>query len=270
MEWTQLENGVKMPLLGLGTWRLAGSGAEDAVRQAIGLGYRHIDTAAMYGNEEAVGRAVRQSGVPREEIFVTTKLWTEDVRRGRAREALMESLSRLGMDYVDLYLIHWPAEGYQKAWQVMTDLYHEGWCRAIGVANFEEDHLASLCGVSDMKPLVDQFESHPTFGNGAVLAACAARHIQPVAYSPLGRGEDLAGSDTLRRLAKKYGRTPAQIALRWALQRGMAVIPKTARASRMEENSQIFDFKLRRKDMEAVSAMETGHRLSADPHHFTF
>lgn len=268
MEWIQLENGVKMPRLGLGVWR-AGGDTEAAVRLAAEAGYRHIDTAAMYGNEEAVGRAVRESGIPREEFFITTKLWTEDVRRGRAREALMDSLKRLGMDYVDLYLIHWPAEGYRKAWQDMTDLYHEGWCRAIGVANFEEDHLAALCGVSDMKPLVDQFESHPLFANQAVLDACLRRRIAPVAYTPLGRGEDLAG-DTVRRLAAKYGRTPAQIVLRWELQRGLSVIPKSVHGERIRENASIFDFKLRKKDMEAMNRLDEGRRLSADPHHFSF
>ena len=269
MEWIQLENGVKMPRLGLGVWQSGGM-TEQAVLWALEAGYRHIDTAAMYGNEEAVGRAVKKSGLPREEVFVTTKLWTDDVRRGRARDALMESLRRLDMDYVDLYLIHWPAEGYRKAWEDLTDLYHEGWCRAIGVANFEADHLDALSGVSDMKPLADQFESHPSFANQPVLDACLARGIAPVAYSPLGKGKDLAGNDTVKRLAKKYGKTPAQITLRWQLQRGFTVIPKSADRGRIAENAQIFDFKLRKKDMEAMAALDEGRRLSADPHDFPF
>lgn len=269
MEWIQLENGVKMPKLGLGVWR-SGDRTEQSVLWALEAGYRHIDTAAMYGNEDAVGRAIKKSGISREDIFVTTKLWTDDVRRGRAREALMESLAWLGMDYVDLYLIHWPAEGYQKAWEDMTDLYHEGWCRAIGVANFEADHLDALQGVSDMKPLVDQFESHPGFANQAVLDAVLARHIVPVAYSPLGKGKDLAGNAVLAALARKYGKTPAQIVLRWELQQGLVVIPKSSNRERIRENTGIFDFKLRRKDMEAMNAMDTGTRLSADPHHLPF
>ncbi len=268
MEWVQLENGVKMPRLGLGVWQ-CGSRTEQAVRWALEAGYRHVDTASMYGNEADVGRAVRASGIPRAEVFITTKLWTDDVRRGRARDALMESLSRLDMDYVDLYLIHWPAAGFEKAWEDMTELCHEGWCRAIGVANFEADHLDALEGVSDLRPMADQFESHPGFPNQAVLDQCLARRIAPIAYTPLGRGEALA-SDTVRRIAEKYGRTPAQIILRWQLQRGFAVIPRSADKAHIEENGGIFDFKLRRRDMEALNNGGRRARLSADPHHFSF
>lgn len=268
MEWVQLENGVNMPRLGLGVWN-CGAQTEQAVLWALEAGYRHVDTAAMYGNEAAVGRAVRESGLPRADLFITTKVWTEDVRRGRAREALMESLDRLGMDYVDLFLIHWPAENFERAWEDMTVLCHEGWCRAIGVANFEEEHLAALDGVSDMKPLVNQVESHPGFANGAVLARTLARGAAPVAHTPLGRGTVLA-SEAVRRVAKKYGRTPAQVVLRWQLQRGFSVIPRSVNPEHITENGRIFDFKLRRKDVEALDAIPEEGRLSADPRNFHF
>ncbi len=269
MEWLQLENGVKIPQIGLGVWQ-SGSSTEEAVRWALQAGYRHIDTAAIYGNEEAVGRGIRASGIPREDIFLTTKLWTDDVRRGRARAALMESLKKLGTDYIDLYLIHWPAEGYEKAWEDLTVLYHEGWCRAIGVSNFEEDHLRSLRGVADIKPQVDQFESHPTFQNNELLEACRRERITAEAYSPLGRGNDLISSEVVQKIAKKYDRTPAQVVLRWHVQRGMVVIPKSVHKERIEENLRIFDFKLRKRDVDALNAMERGQRLGSDPHHFAF
>lgn len=269
MEWLQLENGVKIPQVGLGVWQ-SGPNTEKAVCWALEAGYRHIDTAAIYGNEEAVGRGMRDSGIPRGDIFLTTKLWTEDVRRGRTREALMESLRKLGTDYVDLYLIHWPAEGYEKAWQDMAELYHEGWCRAIGVSNFEEDHLASLEGAADIKPQVDQFESHPSFQNNALLSECRDERIIAEAYSPLGRGSDLENNAVVQKIAKKYDRTPAQVILRWHIQRGVVVIPKSVHKERIEENLDIFDFKLRKRDMDALNAMKQGKRLGSDPHHFAF
>ena len=269
MDWLQLENGVKIPQVGLGVWQ-SGPCTEEAVRWALEAGYRHIDTAAIYGNEEAVGRGIRASGINREEIFLTTKLWTDDVRRGRTRTALMESLKKLGTDYVDLYLIHWPAEGYQKAWQEMAVLYHEGWCRAIGVSNFEEDHLASLGSAADIRPQVNQVESHPSFQNNAIIEICHKTRVIAEAYSPLGRGQDLESSEVVRKIAKKYERTPAQIVLRWHIQRSMVVIPKSVHKERIEENLKIFDFKLRKRDMEALNAMEHGKRLGADPHTFKF
>lgn len=269
MEWILLENGVKIPQVGLGVWQ-SGRDTAQAVEWALAAGYRHIDTAAIYGNEEEVGRGIRNSGVPREEIFITTKLWNEDIRKGRTKAALMESLKRLGTDYADLYLIHWPADGYQKAWEDMTEMYHEGWSRAIGVSNFEADHLHALSDVSDMKPLVNQVESHPYFSNTDVIKTCLESHITPEAYSPLGRGQALGTDPVIARLAEKYGRTPAQIVLRWQIQRGVIVIPKSVHRARIEENLLVFDFKLRKKDVEALDHLDRGGRIGADPHHFTF
>lgn len=269
MELILLENGVKMPQLGLGVWQ-SGADTASAVKWALEAGYRHIDTAARYGNEEEVARGIRESGVPREDIFITTKLWTDDVRKGRAKAALMESLKRLDTDYADLYLIHWPANGYQQAWKDLTEMYHEGWCRAIGVANFEKDHLESIKGISDMHPLVNQVESHPYFSNRDIIAYSKSQHIVPEAYSPLGRGKGILEDETVVKIARKYGRTPAQVVLRWQVQNGIIVIPKSVHKERIEENMQIFDFKLRRKDMEAIDSLNRDEKIGADPHTFTF
>lgn len=267
-----LNNGVSIPQLGLGVFRTeSGRQTVDAVRWALQTGYRHIDTAKVYGNEESVGEGVRQSGVKRRDIFLTTKLWNQDVRDGRAREAFFESLDRLGTDYVDLYLIHWPAEGWQRAWEQLEQLYAERRVRAIGVSNFHRHHLEELRSFSDMTPAVDQIESSPQFPNQELIDWDRSIGITPEAWSPLGgTGGNLLKNDIVAGIAAKYGKSPAQTILRWHLQRGVVVIPKSTHAERIRENLDVFDFELSASDMEALSNLGINTRHGSDPDNFNF
>ena len=266
----KFENKVKMPRLGLGVWQ-CGDKTEDAVKYALQAGYRLIDTAAEYGNEKAVGKAIRESGIPREKIFITTKLWNSDIRKGRAKEAFFDSFKRLQTDYIDMYLIHWPAEGFQKAWQDMTEIYHEGWVRAIGVSNFQIHHAKELENASDVIPFVNQIESHPYFNNQELIDYCLEHKIEVTAYSPLGSNENgLLEDPILMRIARKYGKTVAQVILRWNLQRGITSIPKSVNKKRIEENINIFDFELSSGDMNKIFALNKNERVSEDPDNFNF
>lgn len=270
MDTVTFSNMVRMPMLGIGVWQ-CGKNTERAVSWALEAGYRLIDTAADYGNEEDVGRAIKKSGVPREQIFITTKLWNEDIRRGRAKEAFFSSFKRLGTDYVDMYLIHWPAQGFEKAWQDMTEIYHEGWVRAIGVSNFEEHHARELMSVSDVVPMVNQIESHPYFNNQRLIDFCQKTGIPVTAYSPLGGSSiQLLNDPLLAELAETYEKTPAQIVLRWHIQRGVSAIPKSVTKKRIFENIDIFDFTLSDEDMKRISGLDKGLRVDADPDHFDF
>lgn len=268
---TRLNNGLDMPWLGFGVFKVKdGEEVEKAVRQALEIGYRSIDTAAVYGNERGVGQALRESAVPREEIFLTTKVWNDDLRAKRTGEAFEESLQRLGAEYVDLYLIHWPVKGYyHEAWQVLEEIYQSGRAKAIGVSNFMVYHLEDLLRHSQIVPAVNQVEFHPRLVQPGLLKFCQDHKIQVEAWSPLMRGQ-IADEPRIQELAAKYHRTPAQVVLRWDLQHEVVTIPKSTHANRIAENAQIFDFELSQEDMNALDALDEGKRTGPDPNNFDF
>ena len=265
-----LNNGVRMPWLGLGVFQVAdGDEVRNAVRWAIEEGYRSIDTAAGYRNETGVGQAIRESGVPREELFITTKLANPDQGYESTLRAFEESRRKLGVDYVDLYLIHWPGrDKYKETWRAFEKLYNEGYIRAIGVSNFQIHHLESLKETSGIIPAVNQVEFHPLLTQKELLAYCKREGIQLEAWSPIMKGNlDLP---LLQELAAKYGKTPAQIVLRWDLQLGVVTIPKSVRRERIAENAGIFDFELTEEDMRAIDALNKNHRFGPHPDEFLF
>ena len=268
-----LANGVKMPRLGLGTWKSAeGAEVEQSVRWALDIGYRHVDTAAIYGNERGVGSAVRDSGVPREQVFVTTKVWNDDQRAGRdaVLRAFDESLRRLGMDYVDLYLVHWPVKGmYKEAWRALETVYEGGRAKAIGVSNFLVHHLTDVLADARVKPMVNQVEFHPRLLQRDLMEFCRREAVVQEAWSPLMKGK-VAEIPAIREIAAEHGKTPAQVVLRWNLQHGVVTIPKSVRRERLEENAALFDFQLAADEMAKIDALDRGKRVGADPDHFTF
>ncbi|SEH02290.1 Aldo/keto reductase [Nonomuraea solani] len=262
-------DGVQIPQLGYGVWQVAADEAEQAVRTALEIGYRHVDTAAAYGNEEGVGRAVLGSGLPRERVFVTTKLWNSD--HGRAEEAFDESLSRLGLDHIDLFLMHWPVpeqDKYVQAWKAMEKIYRDGRARAIGVSNFTVGALTRLMNEAGITPSINQIELHPYFQQREMREFHEANGILTEAWSPLGQGKGLLDDPALTVLSEKHGRTPAQIVLRWHLQLGHVVIPKSVTPSRMGENFDVFGFILDTEDMAAIGAMNRNRRIGPDPDTF--
>lgn len=267
----RLNNGIRMPWLGIGTWQsAAGDEARRSVLDAIELGYRHIDTAAVYKNEESVGAAIRESRVPRESLFVTTKVWNEDLRSGRVVQALESSLKKLGVEYVDLYLIHWPVpDKFAAAWRVLEDLYRQGKARAIGVSNFMVGHLDELAKSAAVMPAVNQVEFHPWLQQPELLARCKQSGIALEAWSPLMRGR-VGEVPELLEIAEAVGKTPAQVALRWAMQKGAVVIPKSIKRDRIAENANIFDFELSAQDVARIDAVDRSQRLGPDPDNFTF
>jgi len=256
----ELYTGEKMPGFGFGTWQIPdGQAVEKAVKTAIDCGYRLIDTAKIYGNEQGVGQAVKESSVPREEMFVTTKLWNGDQGYHSARKAFEESLEILRLEYIDLYLIHWP--GYdpykrKQSWKAFEDIYSEGLAKAIGVSNFEPEHLDELLSDSTTVPMVNQIEFHPfNFAEQQdTLEYCQRKKIIIEAYSPLARGR-LMDDKSITDIAKKYSKTNAQVMLRWAVQHGTVPIPKSAHPGRIKENIDIFDFELDKSDMQALNAL---------------
>ncbi|MGB3329742.1 MAG: aldo/keto reductase [Thermomicrobiales bacterium] len=262
-----LNNGIAIPQLGFGVFQIPASDAEQAVSRALAAGYRHIDTAAAYYNEAGVGAGVRASGIPREEIFVTTKVRNADQGAERTLAGFEASNAALGLDYIDLLLIHWPVpsrDRYIETWQVMESLLADGKVRAIGVSNFLPEHLDRLIAATTVVPAVNQIEIHPTFTNTAVATATRVKGIAVEAYSPLGQGNDLS-AEVVTRLATTYGKTPAQIVLRWHLQQGTIVIPKSVTPARIAENIDVFDFTLTDADIAAISALDAGARIGGDP-----
>jgi diketogulonate reductase-like aldo/keto reductase len=251
-----LADGNEIPLLGLGVWQVPdGPECENAVRWALELGYRHIDTAQAYGNEESVGRALRDSGVPREEVFITTKFYPA---REDAEAEAERSLERLGVDQLDLYIIHWPQGGPTWAWPGMERARERGYARSIGVSNFNVSELEELLSVAETPPVVDQVQFSPFKYRRKLLQACEERNVALEAYSPLGTGRHLS-DERVRRIAERAGRTPAQLLLRWCVQRELVVIPKSTHRDRIQENAQVFDFTLSGEDMAALDALdETG------------
>ncbi|NEG54439.1 aldo/keto reductase [Bifidobacterium platyrrhinorum] len=267
-----LNNGTVIPQVGLGVFQTPdGDTTVNAVTAALEAGYRHIDTARIYGNEGSVGEGIRRSGVPRGDIFLTTKLWNDDIRAHRAKDAFAESLDRLGVDYVDLYLIHWPAEGWRQAWDDLQEIYASGRAKAIGVSNFQRHHLEELLKDSDVTPAADQIESSPQFANQELVDFARGLGITVEAWSPLGgTGGTLLADPRLTGIGAKYGKSPAQVVIRWHIQRGVVVLPKSTHAERIRQNFDVFDFDLTADDMAAINAIDTGRRNGADPDDFDF
>jgi len=267
----KLNNGVDMPLLGLGVFKSQeGDEAYNACRYAIEAGYKHIDTAAVYRNEASVGSAVKDSGIKREDIFITTKLWNENMRLGNQYQAFEDSLERLGIDYVDLYLIHWPVKGkYVESWKILEKIYAEKRARAVGVSNFHIHHLEDIFAASDLIPAVNQVECHPWLAQVELADYCQKKGILFEPWSPLGAGALIENED-LKAIAKKYNKSTAQLMLKWGLQRGFVQIPKSVKQERIIENAQLFDFTIADEDMAAIFKLDCGKRVGADPENFSF
>lgn len=261
-----LNDGHAIPVLGLGVWQATpGRVTREAVRYALQLGYRHVDTARIYGNEGDVGQALRESGVPREEVFVVTKLWNQDHGLARARRAFEDSLAVLGLDYVDLFLIHWPVERRRlESWKALEEFKREGRARSIGVSNYTVRHLDELMQHAEAPPAVNQVEFHPFLAQDELLARCREHRIVLTAYSPLAHGEGL-DDPTLAAIAARHGKTTAQVMIRWAIQRGTSVIPKSIRRERIHENALVFDFELGADEMRQIDGLDRGLRTCWDP-----
>ena len=265
-ESIQMRNGISMPRLGLGVWKAAkGKETRSAVTRAIEVGYRHIDTAAMYGNEEDVGLAVRESGLPRAEVFVTTKLWNSDQGYEQALRAFELSMSKLKLGYIDLYLIHWPVTGLRlDSWRALEKLYREGLVKSIGVSNYMVNHLNELKAFAEILPAVNQIELHPFNQQNAVVDWCSKNEIVVQAYSPLTRGDRL-NHPVIVDVANKSGRTPAQVLLRWLIQKNLVVLPKSTNPGRIIENSRIFDFDLDEDAVMKLNSLDENQPIGWDP-----
>ena len=258
MEHRILNNGVEMPVLGFGVYQVEETVCEQCVCDAIAAGYRSIDTASAYLNERAVGRAIRRSGVPREELFITTKLWVQDAGYESTKRAFAKSLERLQLDYLDLYLIHQPFGDVYGSWRAMEELYREGAVRAIGVSNFQPDRLVGLILHNEVVPAVNQVETHPFCQQTEAAAVMASEGVQIESWAPFAEGRNnLFGNGTLVSLAAKYRKSVAQVVLRWLIQRGVVVIPKSVRPERMAENIAVFDFHLAPEDMDLIATLDT-------------
>lgn len=262
-----LNNGNTIPQLGLGVFRVDNTAdTKNAVKWALEAGYRHIDTAAYYGNEQWVGAAIRESNVPRDEIFVTSKLWNSVRGYDQTKQAFQTTLDKLGLDYLDMYLIHWPAPGYEESWRALEDLYQAGKIKNIGVSNFQQHHLEHLMEKATVKPAVDQVETHPYFQQTDLHAYLESQGILHEAWSPLGGGQNNAINDAvINEIAAAHGVSAAQVILRWHVQREEVVIPKSTHQDRIEQNRDIFAFGLDEDEMHQIEDLDTGHRVGADP-----
>jgi 2,5-diketo-D-gluconate reductase A len=259
MQTVTLNNGVQMPILGFGVYQIPAEQTEQAVTDALAAGYRHIDTAAAYGNEEAVGRAIKSSGIPRDELFVTTKLWVSDAGEDNAKRAFETSLQRLGLDHLDLYLIHQPYGDYYSSWRAMQELHRQGVIKAIGVSNFHPDRLVDLIDHNEITPAVNQIETHPYFQRTADQELMRERGVQIESWGPFAEGRNNLFTDpTLSEIGAAHGKSVAQVVLRWLIQRDVVVIPKSVRPERMAENFDVFDFTLTDDEMTRIAGMDTG------------
>ena len=253
-----LNNGVEMPVLGFGVYQIPTEQTEQAVADALAAGYRSLDTAAAYGNEEAVGRAIAAGGIPRSELFVTTKLWIQDAGEGKARRAFEASLQRLGLDYVDLYLIHQPLGDYYRSWREMQELNREGLAKAIGVSNFYPDRLVDLIGHNEITPAVNQIETHPFNQRVADQAVMREHGVQIESWGPFAEGQNnIFSNPVLSEIGAPHDKSVAQVILRWLIQRDVVVIPKSVRPERMRENLDVFDFELGDDDMARIAELDT-------------
>ena len=257
METITLSNGVKMPMEGFGVFQIPEEICERVVKDAISTGYRLIDTASSYQNEKAVGKAIQSSGVPREELFITTKAYIQQMGYEKTNEAFQESLNNLGLDYLDLYLIHMPFGDYYGSWRALEELYQEGKIRAIGVCNFLPDRLLDLCYNAKILPQINQIERHPHYQREEELSLMKELHVQPEAWAPFAEGlKGMFTEPVLLEIAKKHEKTPAQVILRWNVQQGVIVIPKSVHKERMKENLSIWDFALDGEDMEKIADLD--------------
>ena len=270
MRCRTLSNGVELPMIGYGTFQIKDAAqCEACVAAALEAGYRLFDTAASYENEAAVGAALRGSGLPREEWFVTTKLWVQDAGYGETLKAFEQSMERLGLDCIDLYLIHQPFGDCYGAWRAMERLYREGAVRAIGVSNFPPERLVDLCMNQEIKPMVNQIEIHPFFQQNTALRVMEDYGVVPQAWGPFSEAQkDIFNHKTLAKIASRHGKTTAQVILRWHLQRDLPTIPKTVHQERMIENLDVFDFELSEKELESIAGMDIGHSEIIDHHSF--
>ena len=270
MQSRRLYNGIELPMIGYGTFQIRDSGqCEQCVSAALEAGYRLFDTAASYENEAAIGAALRGSGLPREEWLVTTKLWVQDAGYDGTLRAFEASLKKLGLDYIDLYLIHQPFGDYYGAWRAMERLYREGAVRAIGVSNFTPDRLVDLCMNQEVRPMVNQIEIHPFFQQNTALRVMEDYGVVPQAWGPFSEAQkDIFNHKTLAKIASRHGKTTAQVILRWHLQRDLPTIPKTVHQERMIENLDVFDFELSEKELESIAGMDIGHSEIIDHHSF--
>ncbi|MCF6094635.1 aldo/keto reductase [Microaerobacter geothermalis] len=268
---TVLNNGVKMPWFGLGVYKAKdGDEVIHAIKAALKAGYRSIDTAAFYENEVGVGKAVKESDIPREELFITTKVWNSSQGYDSTLAAFEESRRKLGLDYIDLYLIHWPVKGkYKDTWRALEKLYKEGYVKAIGVSNFQIHHLQDLMADSEIIPMVNQVEYHPYLTQKELHNFCKTRNIQLEAWSPLMRGQ-IFDHPTIQEISGKYQKTPAQVILRWDLQNEVVTIPKSVHEHRIIENADIFDFELSPEDMARIDGLNMNKRIGPDPDNFDF
>lgn len=266
-----LHNGVKMPWFGLGVYKTEnGQEVINSVQCAIQAGYRSIDTAKIYQNEEGVGQAIREAGVARDELFVTTKVWNSDQGYDPALQAFETSLEKLGLDYVDLYLIHWPVKDkYKQTWKALEKLYKDGKVRAIGVSNFHAHHLEDLLTEADVKPMVNQVELHPLLTQVGLREYCTKQGIQIEAWSPLAQGQ-LLDHAVLKDIAAAHGKSTAQIILRWDLQNNIVTIPKSSKEQRIIENANLFDFALSAAEIDTINALNQNYRVGPDPDHLNF
>jgi len=272
-EKVKLNNGTQMPWVGLGVFRMDNNDeTQIVIEKALAMGYRHVDTAAIYENEEAVGRALKNSGIPRDEVFITTKVWNENQRKGTAMKGFEESLIKLDVDYVDLYLIHWPVPGkFTDTWKVLEEIYQSGRAKAIGVSNFKKHHLEELKKVSTVTPAVNQIELHPYLTQDEDLDYCHQNDIRVEAWSPFAANKlNLFEEKIIVNIANHHEKSPAQVILRWSHQRGVVVIPKSSNEKRLAENIDIFDFKLSEEEITRISSLNKNKRVGSDPDHFNF
>lgn len=265
----KLNNGIEIDRIGLGCWESRGETAVNAIKDAVATGYRRIDTAAYYKNEAEVGEGIKRCSIERSELFVASKIWYTDMCAGRQEETFYRSLETLGLDYIDMFFLHWPIGEVTKSWRVLERLYEAGKIRAISVCNFQSNHLAKLLAKANIPPAVNQIESNPCFAQNEAVGFCLKEGIVPEAWGPLGKGRDLA-LPLFAELAQKYQKTPAQIILRWHLQRGLVVIPKSVHKERMAENLNVFDFELEAQDMDAIYALESGVSKRGYPSEYRF
>ncbi|MFQ3543421.1 aldo/keto reductase [Halobacillus rhizosphaerae] len=264
-----LKNGVKMPQVGLGVYKMEdGNEVVKAVKSALDLGYRHIDTASFYDNEEGVGQAILESKIPREELFITTKVWNDEQGYEETLQAFDRSLNKLGIEYLDLYLIHWPVGGkYKETWKALEKLYKDGKVKAIGVCNFMEHHLEDLIKDAEVKPMVNQVEFHPELYQKDLAEYCRQNEIQLEAWAPLGRGKYFDAA-ILKELADKYNKTPAQIILKWDLQHGIVTIPKSSNKDRQAQNADLYDFELTDEEIQQINELHKDNRIGFHPDEF--
>ncbi|MBN8207735.1 aldo/keto reductase [Bacillus sp. NTK071] len=272
-QWTTttLHNGVEMPTLGLGVWKMENNDeVKTAVNAAIDAGYKAIDTAAAYKNEEGVGAAIKENSTPREDLFITSKVWNDDQGYESTLQAFEDTVTKLGVDTLDLYLIHWPVEGkYKQTWKAMEKLYKDGRIRAIGVSNFHPHHLEDLIKDAEIKPMVNQVEFHPLLNQQELRDYCKQHSIQMEAWSPLAQGK-LLDHDVVKQIAEQHGKSTAQVIIRWDLEHEVVTIPKSSNPERIKQNFDVFDFELTKDDIRAIDELNQNERMGPDPDNFDF